>query len=393
MISHSIKLPKQAVLIVSQFIVMMSHSQTLSISVKASLPSILTESSGIEISNRNSIWSHNDGGGNCELYNFDSTGTMLRTLKILNSTNIDWEDLAKDAAGNFYIGDFGNNNNTRQDLKIYVIPNPENIIGDSIIPQVINYSYSDQYAFPPPNSIKNFDMEAMLAYGDSLYLFSKDWSSPYSGYTKLYKLPLIAGTYVAELIDSFYTGPGSPIVSSVTSADISSDNSKIILLGYNKCWLFSNFIGNDFFSGTHQLFNLPTMTQKEAICFISDHEFYVTDESASGTGQQLYYLNIQQMQSAIIEEDNNEIQINIFPNPFSGKCTISISTGDTDDFTIAMYNQLGQNIFNKIIFSSPESVQDIVLDETILKNNSGIFMIEVSRKNKQILRKKIVKLF
>ena len=355
MIPHPHKLQKLLLIFVPLIIVTLSHSQTLNISVKATLPSILNESSGIEIINRNSIWSHNDGSGNPELYNFDSTGTLLRTLKILNATNIDWEDMAKDSLGNFYIGDFGNNTNTRQDLKIYIIPNPSSIIADSIIPQIINFSYSDQFAFPPPDSLKNFDMEAMVAYHDSIYLFTKNWSNPYSGYTKLYKLPAIAGTFVAELVDSFYTGTGSPILYSITSADISPDQSKLILLGYNKCWLFSNFIGDDFFSGTNQLFNFPTLTQKEGICFISENELYAADELLNGTGQKLYYLNIQQNQTATSEVYNNPMEINIFPNPFSEKSTISITTKEVEDFTVKIYNQIGMEVFMKTIFSSLSS--------------------------------------
>ena len=47
----------------------------------------------------------------------------------------------------------------------------------------------------------------------------------------------------------------------------------------------------------------------------------------------------------------------------------------------------------KTIFSARETVQNIFLDETILKNSSGIFIVEVTTKNKQVGRKKIVKLF
>ncbi|MES2139594.1 MAG: T9SS type A sorting domain-containing protein [Bacteroidota bacterium] len=366
------------------------YAQTISIVEKAGLPAILIQSSGIEVVNKNYIWSHNDSSGNPELYSFDSTGTLLRTLKILNATNIDWEDMAQDASGNFYIGDFGNNTNNRQDLKIYIIPDPATILVDSVIPQVINYSYSDQFAFPPPNSMKNFDAEAMIAFQDSLYIFSKDWSNPYSGYTKLYKLPLVPGTYVAELIDSFYTGPGPTIPYSITSADISPDNSKLILLGYNKCWLFTNFTGNDFFSGTSQLFNIP-LSQKEAIGFITNDELYVTDELVSTIGRKLYYLKIHPIPSTLNVQENETIEFSIFPNPFSEKITISIGSKEADNYTLTIYNELGQKIFLKKGISSPGTAHDLTIDESVFKNNSGIFIIELSLENGHVLRKEIVK--
>lgn len=366
------------------------HSQTISLTEKATLPAVLIQSSGLAVIDRNNIWSHNDSSGNPELYSFDSTGTLLRTLKILNATNIDWEDLAKDTSGNFFIGDFGNNNNTRQNLKIYIIPAPSSIVGDSVNPQVINYSYPDQFAFPPPDSMKNFDAEAMIAYQDSLYIFSKDWSNPYSGYTKLYKLPSSPGTYVAELIDSFYTGPGPTIPYSITSADISPDNSRLILLGYNKCWLFTNFTGNDFFSGTSQLFNIP-LSQKEAIGFITNDELYVTDELVSGIGKKLYHLKVIPDQTSVNVLDKNTLEFNVFPNPFVDKSTISISTEKEGNCIIKIYNQLGQNIFIKTVFSYSKTPLNITLDETVFKGSGGIFVIEVIQANGQTLRKKIVK--
>ncbi len=385
--SNKIKLLLLITMLIS---INISHSQTISIVEKATLPAVLIQSSGIEVVNKNYIWSHNDSSGNPELYSFDSTGTLLRTLKILNATNIDWEDMAKDTSGNFFIGDFGNNNNTRQDLKIYIIPDPATILVDSVIPQVINYTYSDQFAFPPPDSLKNFDAEAMIAFQDSLYIFSKDWSNPYSGYTKLYKLPSAPGTYMAELIDSFYTGPGPTIPYSITSADISPDNSKLMLLGYNKCWLFTNFTGNDFFSGTSQLFNLP-LSQKEAIGFITNDDLYVTDELVSGFGKKLYYLKILPDPTALNESENEALNFTVFPNPFSEKTSISIYTKEAGNYTVIIYNELGQKVFLKTWFSYNGIAHDITIDESVLKNNPGIFIVEVTLENKQICRKKIVK--
>ena len=85
----------------------------------ASLPAILNESSGLENAGSGEFWSHNDKGGNPELYRFDTLGMLEQTLRITNASNVDWEDMTIDDAGNIYIGDFGNNNNERTDLKIY----------------------------------------------------------------------------------------------------------------------------------------------------------------------------------------------------------------------------------------------------------------------------------
>ena len=93
------------------------------------MPSVLTESSGIAIEGTNRIWSHEDSGNSNEIYCFDTTGTLLRTLTISNVHNIDWEDMAVDNEETWYLNDAGNNNNDRQNLAIYKIPSPETISG------------------------------------------------------------------------------------------------------------------------------------------------------------------------------------------------------------------------------------------------------------------------
>lgn len=293
------------------------NAQTINLTEKAKLPSILNESSGIETSDRNHIWSHNDSGGNHELYEFDSSGILLRTLNIQNSTNHDWEELARDSSGNIYIGDFGNNNNNRSNLAIYKIANPDSFTGTSIASQKISFTYPDQNNFPPINSLLNFDMEAFFWFEHSLYLFSKNRTVPYDGLTKLYRLPENAGTYTATLLDSFYTGTGPYYVTSITSADISPDGKLVALLSGLHVFLFSNFTGDNFFDGTAQELNFSSLTQKEAIVFISNHEIYLTDEQTDTVGNtgNLYYADLSSFIATSISSINKKEDFILFPNP------------------------------------------------------------------------------
>lgn len=363
------------------------YGQTLPLSIKASLPTILTESSGLAATNKNSIWSHNDNSGNTELYNFDSTGALLRTLKILNATNVDWEDLAKDTAGNFFIGDIGNNANTRQDLKIYKIPNPSLIIPDSVAAQVINYSYPDQFAFPPPDSMKNFDSEAMVAFNDSLYIFSKDWSNPFSGYTKLYRLPATAGTYVAELIDSFYTGPGPYIIYAITGAGVSPDQTRLMLIGYKKCWLFTNYNGADFFSGTCHVFDFADLTQKEAVCFLSSGEVYITDESSSGSGQKLYYLNLAPYLSAGLGE-TGAVELVVFPNPFTEGISVKVKLKQPGHYSLVVYDASGRSLYKESILAASTEIK---IDKKVFEKTAGLYFVGIEQNNRLLFFKRVSK--
>jgi hypothetical protein len=190
----------------TSFTIASVFAQSVTLVELADVPTGLEETSGIEVNNPNRVWSHNDSGGEAELYGFDASGTPFATIRIAGATNRDWEDLAQDSLGNFYIGDCGNNAHNRLDLKIYKIPNPDSLSADSAVAEAIYFNYPDQTEFPPPDERKNFDCEAVVAIGDSLHLFSKNWTSPFTGYTKHYTLSNEPGTYDANLCDSFDTG-------------------------------------------------------------------------------------------------------------------------------------------------------------------------------------------
>ncbi|MGB3948273.1 MAG: T9SS type A sorting domain-containing protein [Bacteroidia bacterium] len=367
-----------------------SYAQTVTLTVKANLPSVLDESSGIEATNKNSIWSHNDSSGETKLYNFDSTGALLRTLTILNASNIDWEDVAIDTAGNFYIGDIGNNDNNRQDLKIYIIPAPQSILGDTVSAQTINYTYANQISFPPADSLKNFDAEAMIVYNDSIFIFSKDRTDPYSGYTNLYSMPKTPGTYVAELVDSFYTGSGPQQFYSITAADISANQNRLVLLAYNRCWIFSDFVGSNFFGGEVKMLEFTNFSQKEGICFASENELYITDELNSGIGQKLYYLNIEQYFSSVGTDEMITNELSIFPNPFSEYFAIKMQMEQNNSYEFTVYNQLGQKICTKsIMYANIEQL--VSFENGLLTLEKGVYFLEIKNQQKTLFLKKLIK--
>jgi hypothetical protein len=136
-------------------------------------------------------------------------------------------------------------------------------------------------------------MESMVHLNNSLYLFSKNRSKPFTGYTKVYKLPTEPGKYVAELVDSVNLGPGHVLQTWVTSASLSPDKKILALLSHDKVWLFYCFKGDKFFSGKKKIIELNNFSQKEAICFITNKELYLTDELTKNVlGGNLYHLKL-----------------------------------------------------------------------------------------------------
>ena len=225
----------------------------------------------------NQLWTHTDSGGKPALYAVDkSTGKVLKIVTITNATNVDWEDIAQDD-DYIYIGDFGNNEHgNRKDLKIYKVKKSDVKSKTAVEAAVINFSYNDQTNFAaayPDNT--NFDCEAMIAYGDSLFLFSKDWVD---NKTRLYKLPKLPGTYTAVNIGELNVN------GLITGATIIPNKRVIVLTGYNPLlmpfiYLLYDFTGDRFFAANKRKIGIKqSFLQVEGICYLTDTNFYISNE-------------------------------------------------------------------------------------------------------------------
>jgi hypothetical protein len=229
------------------------------------LSSVVNESSGLaKGADKNTYWSVNDSGGKAELYQIDSKGKLLSTLKVDQASNTDWEDLATDPDGNIYIGDIGNNANTRHSLTVYKIS--EHKAGT----EKITFNYSDQKQFPPPPEKLNYDCEAFFYFKENLYYFSKNGSKT-NHFVRLYRSPSVAGDYSLTPIDSI------AIKTQVTSADVSPDGKTFALLTYGKILLFEIGDNGVNFKNPKGCFRF-VKKQTEALIFVSNTDMVVTNE-------------------------------------------------------------------------------------------------------------------
>jgi len=298
------------------------------------LPDTLAESSGIEITGPNSLYLHNDSGDLPRIFQTDSIGNLIRIINLFNAGAIDYEDITIDENGNMYIGDFGNNFNNRTDLKIYKIPDPDLIQGDSIAASIISFSYPDQTLFPPPPEEQNFDCESMFHLNGLLYIFSKNRGT--STFCRMYTLPDESGNYIATLVDSFDTGTW------ITSADLSPDEKSMVLLTENAIWLFKNYADDYFFQGEAIRISIES-SQKEAIVFRNNHEVLITDEKYSGTGGNLYSADL----SPWIRFPEIPGEPLIIVDPAGEGSFVVTTSGFREDFTVEAWNVAGQKIIEK----------------------------------------------
>lgn len=260
----------------------------LSIRQMVRLPATLIESSGLLVLSDNKLWTHNDSGNTNELFCIDTTAAIIRTLLISNVQNHDWEDLAIDTQGRVYICDTGNNNNNRTNLAIYRIPNPETIAGNSVTAEIISYYFEDQTSFPPPQTQRHYDVEAVVWKDDSLFMFTKNRCTPFTGETRLYAIPAQPGNHIARLLGSFHV-EGDQFQARITAADLNPQTGELVLLTRSRILSFTNYPGNRFFEGKVIDYKFPVqLGQAEAIAFFTSRKLYITEEGFSGQGGFLY---------------------------------------------------------------------------------------------------------
>ncbi len=248
-------------------------------------PANLEETSGLILIG-NKIYTHNDSGGDAVIYELDTitgSGAIIRTINITNAINIDWEDITQNDT-HLFIGDFGNNvDGARMNLIIYKIAKTDLAVSNNITAEIINFTYSNQTQ--PPTAvaanITNFDCEAMIATNDSIYIFTKQWTALQ---TSLYKMPVVAGSYVASLKSTWAAN------TLITGATLTNNKNVVVLTAYNKTGgeqiiLLYGFTQNNFLGCTKRNLalnegSITNFHQIEAITSIDDKRFFISNEKS-----------------------------------------------------------------------------------------------------------------
>jgi hypothetical protein len=255
----------------------------------ADLSNELNEVSGNEVlKNSSLVWMINDGGNKSKLYAVSKKGKIKKEIHI-KAKNTDWEDLTSDEKGNIYIGNFGNNSNSRKNLRILKI-DKKYLRKKNAKVKEIEFEYENQDKFPPKKKDLFFDAEAFFYFNKHFYIFTKSRVEDEYGKTSLYKIPAKKGKQTAKLIGKFNNG--NDLESWITSADISSDGKKVVLLSQKNILVFTDFKSDNFLSGKVKKIELEHQTQKEGICFKDNNTVFITDEKAHGEGGNLYELKI-----------------------------------------------------------------------------------------------------
>lgn len=220
------------------------------------------------------VWTHNDHS-DTRLFGLNgATGEIIRVVDLGVGDNNDWESITQDE-NNIYIGDFGNNTGSRDDLHILMVEKASLFSGFPHI-DTIWFSYSNQLDMNPVGSeATDFDCEAFVVSEDSIYLFTKQWLS--AG-TAVYVLPKSPGIHTAVFKEHY------DIQGLVTDATYLAPENLLVLCGYTPLLspfldLLRDFNNHDFFSGNIKRVNISLpFHQVEGLATENGRYFYLSNE-------------------------------------------------------------------------------------------------------------------
>lgn len=323
----------------------------------SSLPAVLDESSSILLTDGH-LLTNLDGGNSNIIYEIDSlTGQIKKMTTIWNFSNVDWEDLAADSLY-IYVGDFGNNDGTRTNLRVLRVRKSQVFHPDSvtIMAEPIRFIYPDQTSFVS-SSNHNFDCEAFFYWQGKLNLFTKNRGNKK---TKWYTLNAQPGLQTAVLVDSLVVN------GLVTSAGIRKDGKAAFLLGYDNDnlttfgWILFGFSQNRFFSGNRRRLELPgvaSVGQVEGICFVDDYRLWMSNEKLGNVPARVRQINIRNLMQPFFAdnrerlEPRNDIKILLRDNRYFLKMT------EPKDVELRIVHSDGRSIATKKWFSNQNDLE------------------------------------
>lgn len=362
----------KSIFFLSYFLLFGINSFAQSLKLKIILDEEISETSGL-LKLNNKLYTFNDSGGESILYEIDTgSGQVLNKKYIQNASNIDWEAISADESF-IYIADIGNNKGKRTDLMIYKIAIDSFIQQDTLRADSITFSYANQTDFTPRNQ-HNFDAEAIIAFQDSLYIFTKNRANFQSN---IYALPKNKGNYTAYQKASLTAVNGL-----ITDAVFNAQNNSILLLGYffksPYIYEIKSFVGNDFVSGNHSrsYLQIPNngSVQTEGICVNENNTYYISAEKFDGKDQVLY--NLEKTTVGIQQEWINEIKI--YPNP--SQKAINIECNQNMTLHSSLYTLIGELVLQE---------KGTILNVKNIKEGNYLLII---KSNEQVIKAEKIKI-
>jgi hypothetical protein len=218
------------------------------------------------------LWVHNDSGDRARVFAIDDHGATLRQYALTGASADDWEDIALDG-DTLYLGDIGDNNESRADIVVYRAAEPDPTTDTApLAATALHLVY--------PDGAHNAEALLVDPVTHDLFVVTKELSGQSSVYRHTTGSTLVK-------VATLDLGIGQL----VTAGDIAADGTAIALRTYGAVFVWSRR-GNepvaDAFDRAPCRAPAPTQQQGEAIRFDPDsHGFVALSE---GTNQPVWHV-------------------------------------------------------------------------------------------------------
>ena len=200
----------------------------------------LSESSGLVVSRKNPgvLWTHNDSGDDAIVYAAALDGRHLARVSLIGIEARDWEDISVGPCGEdtcLYVGDIGDNNHERNDLKLvrFVEPaldpndpeaEPLEIVLQSSDFELLPFSYEDGM----------WDAESLMVHpvNGQIFIVTK----VLTGASGLYTLSWGEGAATATRLAEATFGAIPLIEQSTTGAEFNPEGSHFVVRTYTELY-------------------------------------------------------------------------------------------------------------------------------------------------------------
>lgn len=261
----------------------------------APLPPELREASGLAVSRTQPgvLWSHNDSGDAPTLYAIDLKGRLLAKVAVANANAIDWEDIAAGPCPDddakvpscLYIADTGNNNQSRNVLTIFIVPEP--MIAGANPSQPLQVK-ARSFRFRYPGTPEDTEALAVLPNGD-LTIVTKG-RTPTISFFSFAKANIARGLTMPEPLTAVFEGdsgiaPNQTIGRWVTAAALSPDGKTLAVRTYSEIFFY---VLEESSQGRHwrdlhrPCFLGEVEPQGEAIGYLDEQTLIIGSETSQG---------------------------------------------------------------------------------------------------------------
>ena len=276
--------------------------------------SIIDEASGLIASRRNEnvFWTHNDSGGENEVYALNRSGEHLGIYTLEGINNRDWEDISicfdiAEREYYIYVGDIGDNGGSHNVKYIHRFPEPfvsENQapVSETIsVTQTITFEYSDE---------TNHDAETLMTdpQTNDIYIITKRNSGASDKVFRLQFPQSYTETETAEEVCEvsfpvdFIAGRGA------VGGDISTSGAEILIKSYDHIYYWLKEPGEQIWQTLQNAFIAAPYSleiQSEAVCWEPDDSgYYTTSEEYNGIPARLSFYGRDSWAEAV-EAPNN----------------------------------------------------------------------------------------